>query len=258
MKKIKLPKSKKIKTLIIATIVVAIAGLSFLLYPTFTNIVGRVRQASTLSEWEVKREAPPGEEIEPAEAGEGEEEDKAPSTAGEDAAKEDITSDIAEETVNGGAGKEEIDYSSLTAEDFFPLKIKIPKIEMEWIVNEGADTKTLKKGPGHIPETPLPGDTGRSTISGHRTTYGSPFKRIDELEDGDLIYLETSKGELFIYAVTGLEIVKPQDVYILEGTGKRELLLTSCYPEYSASERIILISELIEIYPLELVSGKNG
>ena len=251
MKKIKLPKSKKIKTLIIAAVVVAIAGLSFLLYPTFTNIVGRVRQASILSEWEVKREAPPGEEIEPAEAGEGEEEDKAPSTAGEDAAKEDITSDIAEETVNGGAGKEEIDYSSLTAEDFFPLKIKIPKIEMEWIVNEGADTKTLKKGPGHIPETPLPGDTGRSTISGHRTTYGSPFKRIDELEDGDLIYLETIENELFIYVVTSREVVNPKDVYILEGSYKKELLLTTCEPEYSSAKRLIIIAELLSLYPLK-------
>jgi len=46
-------------------------------------------------------------------------------------------------------------------------------------------------------------------------------------------------------------------VYILEGTDKRELLLTSCYPEYSAVERIILISELLNIYPLELVSAKN-
>lgn len=256
MKKIKFPKSKKIKILIIATAVIAAAGVLFLLYPTFTNIVGRVRQAGALSEWEVKREAPPGEEIEPAEA--GEEEEGAPAAAGEDDAGEDITSNIKEETENGEAGKEEINYSSLTAEDFFPLKIKIPKIELELIVNEGADTKTLKQGPGHIPETPLPGDTGRSAISGHRTTYGSPFRRIDSLEDGDLIYLETIKGELFIYAVTGLEIVKPQDVYILEGTAKRELLLTSCYPEYSAAERIILISELIEIYPLELVSGKNG
>lgn len=146
--------------------------------------------------------------------------------------------------------KEEIDYSILTAEDFFPSMIKIPKIGLKLIVNEGADTQTLKKGPGHISETPLPGDIGRCTISGHRTTYGSPFRKIGELEDGDFIYLETVEGEIFIYLVTGREIVRPKDVYILTGADKRELLLTSCHPEYSAEERIIIIAELINIYQL--------
>ncbi len=155
------------------------------------------------------------------------------------------------------AGKEEIDYSILTAEDFFPLDIIIPKIGLKLIVNEGADTQTLKQGPGHISETPLPGDIGRCTISGHRTTYGSPFKKIGSLEDGDFIYLEAVKGEIFIYVVTGQEIVRPEDVYILEGTDKRELLLTSCHPEYSADERIIIISELINIYPLEAAAENN-
>ena len=173
------------------------------------------------------------------------------------AASEEIEGETPAASREDEAGKEEADYSILTAEDFFPSMIKIPKIGLKLIVNEGADTQTLKQGPGHIPETPLPGDTGRCTISGHRTTYGSPFRKIDELEDGDLIYLETVKGEIFIYVVMGQEIVKPKDVYILEGTDKRELLLTSCYPEYSAVERIILISELINIYPLELVSGKK-
>ncbi len=151
--------------------------------------------------------------------------------------------------------KEEVYYSILTAEDFFPLMIRIPKIGLKLIVNEGADTKTLKQGPGHIPETPLPGDTGRCTISGHRTTYGSPFRRIGELEDGDFIYLETFKDRKLIYVVTGQEIVGPEDVYILAGTDKKELLLTSCHPEYSAAERLIIISELIKIYSLEAASG---
>jgi len=251
VKKIKLSKSKKIKILKIVTAVIAGAGLLFLLYPSYTNIVGRVRQASVLSEWETKKEALQEEGKEPFEI------DENYITPSEDIIEGDKIDKITEEPYSRDIGKEEIDYSILTAEDFFPLKIKIPKIELEWIVNEEADTVTLKQGPGHIPETPLPGDTGRSTISGHRTTYGAPFNKIDRLEDGDLIYLETIKGGTFIYAVTGLEIVKPVDVYILEGTDKRELLLTSCYPEYSAVERIILISELLNIYPLELVSAKN-
>jgi LPXTG-site transpeptidase (sortase) family protein len=118
-----------------------------------------------------------------------------------------------------------------------------------FVVYEGTDTITLKKGAGHESVTPLPGQEGRCTISGHRTTYGAPFNRVDELEEGDLIYLETLDGDRYVYAVTSLEIVKPTDVWILEGTKKEELLLTTCHPKYSAATRLIVISELVELFP---------
>ena len=233
----KTSESKKIKIAKIITFVILGAGVLFLLYPTITNIISDVKKAGTLSEWEEQKET----------------------SSEEEAVSEDITTEddgesyviVEEPEILGDGTKEEaVDYSNLTADDFFPLKIIIPKIDLEWVVNEGSDRQTLYEGPGHIIETPLPGDIGRCTFSGHRTTYGAPFNKIDDLVEGDLIYLETIKGEIFTYAVTGLEVVDPKDVYILEGSEKRELLLTSCYPEYSAAERIILISELVNIYPV--------
>jgi len=258
MEKRRISKAKKIKIIKIIIFVIAGAGLIILLYPSFVNAFVEAKQAGILSEWEAQKEDLSGEETEQAEQVESPEVTPEDTYEGEDQENEVLIGKSDSSAVDSAkSGKGIIDYSKLTAEDFFPLKIRIPKIDLEWIVNEGTDTQTLKEGPGHIPETPLPGDAGRCTISGHRTTYGAPFNKIDTLEDGDLIYLETIEGELFIYAVTELEIVKPKDVYILEGTNKKELLLTSCYPEYSASERIILISELINIYPLELASAKN-
>jgi len=229
--------SKKIKIAKIITFVILGAGVLFLLYPTITNVISDVKKAGTLSEWEAQKEA----------------------SSEEEAVLEDVTAEgdgesdlvVEEPEILGDVIEEEaVDYSVLTVDDFFPLKIIIPKIDLEWVVNEGSDRQTLYEGPGHIIDTPLPGDVGRCTFSGHRTTYGAPFNRIDDLMEGDLIYLETIKGEVFTYAVTGLEVVYPKDVYILEGSEKRELLLTSCYPEYSAAERIILISELVNIYPV--------
>jgi len=149
-----------------------------------------------------------------------------------------------------------VDYSKMAPEDFFPIKLSIPKIDLEWVSYEGSDTQTLKQGPGHIEETPLPGDVGRCTISGHRTTYGSPFFKVDELEEGDLIYLETINGELFTYVVTGRDIVNPEDVYVLEGSYRKELLLTTCHPKYSGAKRLIIIAELLNLYPLEI--GSSG
>ena len=156
----------------------------------------------------------------------------------------EITGDIAAEAT--------LDYGDLTMEDFFPLKISIPKIEVEAIVEEGTSPDALKNGPGYEARTPLPGDIGRCTISGHRTTYGAPFNRLDELEDGDLIYLETIDDEFLTYIVTGMEIVRATDVWILEGTGKKELVLTTCHPKYSAARRLVIIAELLDVFPFEI------
>ncbi|MCL6088532.1 MAG: class E sortase [Actinobacteria bacterium] len=152
-------------------------------------------------------------------------------------------------SINADKKDEQVKY---LASDIFPARITIPRIEVEWIVNEGADVPTLKKGPGHIPETPLPGEEGRCTISGHRTTYGAPFNRIDELKKGDLIYIEAINGSHYIYKVTSFQVVKPTFVEILNGTNKKELLLTTCYPEYSAKERLVVIAELIAVFPFDL------
>src|SRR5688572_17974537 len=74
-------------------------------------------------------------------------------------------------------------------------RIVAPAIGLDWIVVEGVALADLKKGPGHYPETPLPGQEGNAAIAGHRTTYGAPFNRIDELEPGDEIVVTTVQGE---------------------------------------------------------------
>ena len=84
----------------------------------------------------------------------------------------------------------------------------IPKIGVDKIVVEGVGRNDLRKGPGHYPDTPMPGQPGNAAIAGHRTTYGAPFNRIDELEPGDEILVTTLQGP-FTYEVTGTEIVTP-------------------------------------------------
>jgi sortase A len=127
----------------------------------------------------------------------------------------------------------------------------IPAIESEWIVNAGSDSQTLKQGPGYIIGTSLPGQPGRCAIAGHRTTYGAPFNRVDELKRGDIIYLETLDGKEFEYIVKQQLVVDPEDIYVLEGDQIPELLLTTCTPKYSASKRLIIIAELLDYYKLE-------
>ncbi len=47
----------------------------------------------------------------------------------------------------------------------------------------------------------MPGQPGNSAIAGHRTTYGAPFFRLDELKAGDQILVTTRQGR-FRYDVT--------------------------------------------------------
>ena len=67
---------------------------------------------------------------------------------------------------------------------------------------QGTDEESLKKGPGHYPETADPWDpTGRVGIAGHRTTYLAPFYHLDSMQVGDPITLRTEYGT-FDYRVT--------------------------------------------------------
>jgi sortase A len=122
--------------------------------------------------------------------------------------------------------------------------IKIPRIGVEKAVVEGVGVPDLKKGPGHYPGTPLPGQPGNAAIAGHRTTYGAPFNRIDELQPGDPIIITTRQGR-FRYEVMDKKVVRPSDVSVLQPTADNRLTMTTCNPKYSAAQRLVVISRLV-------------
>lgn len=122
-------------------------------------------------------------------------------------------------------------------------RISIPKIGVEKTVVEGTGVSDLKKGPGHYLNTPLPGQPGNSAIAGHRTTYGAPFNRLDELKPGDPIIVRTKQGQ-FTYKVTSQKIVDPSDVSVLAPSKDNRLTLTTCHPKFSAAKRLILTAVL--------------
>ena len=122
--------------------------------------------------------------------------------------------------------------------------IRIPKIGVEKAVVEGVGVSDLKKGPGHYPQTPLPGQGGNSGIAGHRTTYGAPFFELDRLEAGDEILVRTLQGE-FRYVVDQSFVVLPDQVEVLDPTEEARLTLTTCNPRYSARERLIVSAVLV-------------
>src|SRR3954453_18333449 len=126
-------------------------------------------------------------------------------------------------------------------------RLEIPRMDLNRIVVEGATADALTKGPGHFPETPLPGQFGNAAIAGHRTTHLHPFFDIDKLQPGDEIVVTTLNGR-YTYSVTPTDIVGPDDYNLVIPTTdvtKATLTLVSCTPRYSASNRIVVHSELM-------------
>ena len=125
--------------------------------------------------------------------------------------------------------------------------------DWHWAVVEGVGRSDLKKGPGHYPDTALPGEVGNFAVAGHRTTYGSPFADIDELDPGDRIVAQTASG-WFVYEVDDSEIVRPRQSDVIapvpnepgaEPTESR-ITLTTCHPRFSAAQRLIVYGTLVE------------
>jgi sortase A len=122
--------------------------------------------------------------------------------------------------------------------------IEIPKINVSKAVVQGVGVEDLKKGPGHYPQTPMPGQKGNAAIAGHRTTYGHPFYDVDALKPGDDIFISTREGK-FQYKVDHSMNVDPHDVAVLDATPDNLLTLTTCTPRFSAAQRLIVVSRLI-------------
>jgi sortase A len=126
-------------------------------------------------------------------------------------------------------------------------QIDIPKIGVSKIVVQGVDVGDLRKGPGHYPATPFPGQEGNTSIAGHRTTYGAPFGNLDQLVEGDEIDVRTVQGS-FTYKVEKTLIVSPNDGYVLlpeadparPGHNRAMLTLTTCHPKYQAAQRLVV------------------
>lgn len=128
-------------------------------------------------------------------------------------------------------------------------RLVIPSAKIDSMVVKGVSRADLRKGPGWIAYTDLPGPTGNCGISGHRTTYGAPFRQLDELKPGDTIRFY-SPYRRYTYRVRKKFAVTPDKTEVVRTTKKPTLTLTACHPPYSARYRLIVQSDLVEVIRL--------
>lgn len=106
-------------------------------------------------------------------------------------------------------------------------------------------------GIGHYEGTAMPGAIGNFSVAGHRTTYGKPFNRVEELVVGDALVVQT-QDTWYIYRVTDTLIVYPHEVEVLDpvpgarGAVPTEavMTMTTCHPMYSPQQRYVVHATL--------------
>jgi sortase A len=127
-------------------------------------------------------------------------------------------------------------------------KIELPALDRSYFMVEGVDAGSLRKGPGHYPDTPLPGERGTVAVAGHRTTYLAPFRKIDQLARGDRVIASMPYGR-FVYRVERTRIVEPTALWVKRRVRYNRLILTACHPLYSAAQRIVVFARFVRREP---------
>ncbi len=123
-------------------------------------------------------------------------------------------------------------------------RIRIERMDANFVVVNGSDAESLRKGPGIYDDVPFPGMPGTAAIAGHRTTYGAPFRAINKVRAGDEVIVEMPYGT-FTYEVEKTRIVKPTALEVIKRVSYDRLVLSACHPLYSAAKRFIVFGRLV-------------
>lgn len=124
-------------------------------------------------------------------------------------------------------------------------------IKRDWNALEKDMQKALQNGVVHYPGTSLPGQTGNTVITGHSSyfpwdpgRFKDVFALLHEVKISDklVIYYEQDK---FLYEVTDIKVVLPEDVDVLKQTPGNQLTLITCTPIGTNLKRLIVTAKEI-------------
>lgn len=129
--------------------------------------------------------------------------------------------------------------------------VLIPKIGVNLPIYHGTDSQTLAAGVGHLLGSSLPvgGPNTHAVLTAHSGMSGQKmFSDIDELEIGDLFYLEVL-GETLAYQVDQIKTVLPENTTYLQIAENEDFCtLVTCTPFGINTHRLLVRGERV---PLE-------
>lgn len=141
------------------------------------------------------------------------------------------------ETADTKAPVSKEDAALLSSGDVIGL-IEIEALDLKYPIVEGADSKQLAYGIGHISDTAAIGSTGNCVLAGHRgSRYGTYFKYLNKLSERDTVKITDKDGNIHQYEVVSWEVVGPYDNSVKAQGREKELTLLTC--ENSGTMRLI-------------------
>ena len=140
------------------------------------------------------------------------------------------------------------------------FSIIVPKIGINAAIAENVNPanadeylEKLKLGVAHANTSFTPDNGGTTYLFSHSTSYdwfvkdlNAVFYLLKNLSQDDLVVV-FYKGVRYTYRITDKRIVSPKDVsYLVPQTGKKSLILQTCWPPGSTTERLLLFADLVE------------
>jgi LPXTG-site transpeptidase (sortase) family protein len=122
--------------------------------------------------------------------------------------------------------------------------LDIPQIGLKEVVFQGTSGDILEAGPGHLRDTPMPGQAGISEIMGRSTLYGGPFHALGQLAPGNRFTVTTGQG-VHTYSVLDVRRAGDPQPTPLRAGGGRLILVTADGPPLFASGVLRVDADLV-------------
>lgn len=126
-----------------------------------------------------------------------------------------------------------------------PIRIVIPKLEIDAPVVPGTDWEALKQGAGHYLGSAYPGERGNMVITAHNDIFGELFRYLELLEPGDKFTVADALEREYEYVVRTKRIVEPNEVSVLNSSPEPLATLITCHPYLIDSHRLVVQAELL-------------
>ena len=217
----------RLMTLLI--VVVFVAGLSFLLYPTVSNLWNQAHQSRAIATYT--------EQVERLDDSSNKEMLKVARKYNKELLKKADHWKLSK--------KDKKKYESLLDVSGTGIMgyIEIPKIDCSLPVYHGTDEGALQIAIGHLEGSSLPvgGKSSHCVLSGHRGLPSARlFTDLDQMEEGDTFILNIL-GHKLAYEVDQIKVVLPEEMFDLEiQEGKDLCTLVTCTPYGINTHRLLV------------------
>ncbi len=220
-------KKGKLSTIIL--ILVFLAGLSLLLYPTVSSYVNSLHQSRAVVNY--------NKEVSHMDQGRYDEIWKSAVYYNQSLAEQPQKFFLNEEQMENYQSQLNISGNGIMGH------VEIPKINCSLPIYHGTEEAVLQVAIGHVDWTSLPvgGESSHCVLSGHRGLPSARlFTDLDEMKAGDTFFLKVM-NEVLTYEVDQILVVLPHETDALEiAEGKDYCTLVTCTPYGKNTHRLLV------------------